>query len=155
MAGSDTGYVHINSQMLGIGTISLSFMDNVEIDSPVGPGVTVSVPTNTGNSLALVDPLHFQGTIDFRSVPGSNPNGVSSLVGLAGVTADHWTLANNVLTLYAGDQVTDTLKVIPDPTGLAVYATPYGVELSSPQIPASALLSSFVQLGPVAYSASV
>jgi len=36
------GIVHINSQMLGIGTISLPFMDSVEIDSPVGPDVTIS-----------------------------------------------------------------------------------------------------------------
>ena len=131
-------------------------MNNVEIDSPVGPGVIVSVPTNTGNALILGDPLHFQGMIDFRAVPGSNPNGVVSIVVLNGVTADHWTWANNVLTLYAGNQVTDTLKVIPGSTDWGVYATPYGVELTSPQVPASVLSSfSLVQLGPVAHSASV
>ena len=57
MASSGTGYVHINGQILGIGNISLAFMNNVEIDSPVGPGVTVNVPTNTGNALILGDPL--------------------------------------------------------------------------------------------------
>jgi hypothetical protein len=158
MASSDTGYVLINSQTLGTGTVSLPFMDNVEIDSPVGPGVTVSVPTNTGDALILRDPLHFQGTIDFRagSAGANHANGVSSLVGLAGVTADHWTWANNVLTLFKGNQVTDTLKVIPDPTGWAVYAGPGGVELSSPGLSASVVSSlSWVQLGTAAQSASV
>jgi hypothetical protein len=51
MAIGDTGFVHINSQMLGIGNISLPFMDDVEIDSPVGPGVTVSPSFPLQNSI--------------------------------------------------------------------------------------------------------
>jgi hypothetical protein len=40
-----------------------------------------------------------------------------------GVGANHWTFStNNVLTLFAGSQITDTLKITPSAAGFSVFA---------------------------------
>ena len=85
------------------------------------------MPSNTDSQVALTNPAQFQGTIDFAgSVPGVVANGPPSLVGLIGVGADHWAFSttNNTLTLFAGGQVTDTLRLAPSAAGFWVYAAP-------------------------------
>jgi hypothetical protein len=133
---------------------------HVVLTAPVGPGVTINMPSNTDSQLALLDPLHFQGTIDFNgSIPGVVPNGPPSLVGLIGVGADHWAFSTstNTLTLLAGGQVTDTLKLVPGAAGFGVYAAPatVGAGLPGGVVVTSSALSGAPPLGAVALPGTI
>ena len=134
------------SAALTTGTLQFASARAV-ISAPVSPGVILNMPSNTDSQVALTNPAQFHGTINFAgSVPGVVANGPPSFVGLIGVGADHWAFSttNNVLTLFAGAQVTDTLSLIPSAAGFAVYAAPAtvggglpgGVVVSSSPVPA-------------------
>jgi hypothetical protein len=124
----------INAQSLGTTTINIGFMALVDVNQPVGPGVTISVPSYTGSMLLLQDPLHFQGTIDFTR-PAGAPNGLPSYIGLPGIAADSWTYGNNTLTLFSGGQVTDTVKIVNDQVGFAVFRAMGGTVVGSGPTP--------------------
>jgi hypothetical protein len=124
----------INIQSLGTASITIGFMTLESVNQPVGPGVTLSIPSYTGSSLLLLDPLHFQGTIDFTR-PAGAPNGAPSYIGLAGIPADSWSYANNTLTLFSGGQVTDTVKIVNDPVGFGVFRAMGGTVVGSGATP--------------------
>lgn len=124
----------INAQSLGTGSITIGFMTVESVNQPVGPGVTLSIPSYTGSLLLLDDPLHFQGTIDFTR-PAGAPNGSPSYVGLPGIPADSWSYANNTLTLFSGGQVTDTVKIINDQVGFGVFRANGGTVVGSGATP--------------------
>jgi hypothetical protein len=125
---------NINVQSLGTATITLGFMTLENVNQPVGPGVTLSIPSYTGSILALDDPLHFQGTIDF-TFPAGAPAGGPSYVGLLGIPADSWSYANNTLTLFSGGQVTDTVKIVNSPVGFGVFRAMGGTVIGSGPTP--------------------
>lgn len=136
------------------GPARLSFIHTkANLNAPVGPGTVISLPGNTNSALLLNDPQHFQGTIDLSDTPGVTPVDLPSLVGLVGVGADHWAFSTgtDTLTLFFGSQVTDTLKLVPNAAGFAVYGAasvgpglPGGVVIASPALtmvpPEAALL---------------
>jgi hypothetical protein len=130
----DTELANINAQSLGTATITMGFMTLENVNQPVGPGVTLSIPSNTGSALLLDDPLHFQGTIDFTR-PAGSPTGSPSYVGLLGIPADSWSYANNTLTLFSGGQVTDTVKIVNDPVGFGVFRAMGGTVVGSAATP--------------------
>ncbi len=122
----------ITAQNLGTATINVGFMTLENVAGPVGPGVTLNIPSNTGSILSLMDPVHFQGTIGFYTRPAGVPNTAPpSIVALPGIPADSWAFANNSLTLFSGGQVTDTLKIVPDPVGFGVFRANGGTVVSS------------------------
>jgi hypothetical protein len=125
---------NINAQSLGTATINIGFMTLQDINGPVGPGVTLSIPSYSGSFIGLEDPLHFQGTIDFTR-PAGAPNGAPSYVGLLGIPADSWSYANNTLTLFSGGQVTDTVKIVNDPVGFGVFGASGGTVIGSGATP--------------------
>jgi hypothetical protein len=124
----------INAQSLGTASITIGFMSLESVNQPVGPGVTLSIPSYTGSALLLLDPLHFQGTIDFTR-PAGAPTGPPSYVGLVGIPADSWSYANNTLTLFSGGQVTDAVKVVNDPVGFGVFRAMGGTVVGSGATP--------------------
>ncbi|MFL5257019.1 MAG: hypothetical protein ACJ8AI_29845 [Rhodopila sp.] len=130
----------INALSLGNAKINVGFMTVQSVDVPVGPGATLNIASNTGSVLLLQDPLHFQGTIDFIR-PAGVPNGSPSYVGLSGIPADSWSYANNTLTLFAGGQVTDTVKVINDPIGFGVFRANGGTVVGSAATPVASSLT--------------
>ena len=130
----NTELANINTQSLGTATITMGFMTVQDVEGPVGPGVTISIPSYTGSILALDDPLHFQGTIDFTR-PAGAPTGGPSYVGLVGIPADSWSYANNTLTLFSGGQVTDTVKIVNDPVGFGVFRAMGGTVIGSGPTP--------------------
>jgi hypothetical protein len=138
----NTALAQITDQSLGNATIKIGFMTLESVGGPVGPGVTLSIPSNTGSLLLLQDPSHFQGTIDFTH-PAGAPNGSPSYVGFAGVPADSWSYANNTLTLFAGGKVTDTVKLVSDPVGFGVFKASGGTVVGSALTPVA---SSLIQL---------
>ncbi len=132
-AAANVAVTQINAALAGPATIQL-IAQHVVSSAAVGPGVIFSMPSNTDSQLALLDPLHFQGTIDFSaSIPGVIPNGPPSLLALVGVAADHWAFSTttNTLTLFAGSQVTDTLKMTPSAAGFTVFEAPATVGVGS------------------------
>jgi hypothetical protein len=132
----NTALAQITAVNLGIATINVGFATFQTVNGPVGPGVTLDIPSNTSSVLSLLDPVHFQGTIDFYTNPSGVPKvGAPSLVGLPGIPSDSWTFANNVLTLFSGGQVTDTVKVIPDPVGFGVFRANGGTVIGSAPVP--------------------
>jgi hypothetical protein len=136
------------------GPARLSFVHSQgNLNAPVGPGTVVSLPGNTDSQLLLNDPQQIKGTIDLSDIPGVAPVGLPSLIGLVGVGADHWAFSagTDTLTLLFGSQVTDTLKLVPNAAGFAVYGAasvgpglPGGVVIASPALtmvpPEAALL---------------
>jgi hypothetical protein len=130
----NTELANINTQSLGTATITMGFMTVEDVEQPVGPGVTISIPSYTGSILVLDDPLHFQGTIDFTR-PSGAPNDAPSYVGLVGIPADSWSYANNTLTLFSGGQVTDTVKIVNDPVGFGVFRAMGGTVIGSGATP--------------------
>lgn len=130
----NTALAQITEQSLGIATIKIGFMTLENVGGPVGPGVTLSLPSNTGSMLLLQDPLHFQGTIDFTH-PAGAPNGSPSYIGFLGIPADSWSFANNTLTLFAGGKVTDTVKLVNDPVGFGVFRDNGGTVVGSAATP--------------------
>ena len=130
----NTALANINAQSLGTAKITIGFMTDESVGGPVGPGTTLSIPSNTGSLLLLQDPLHFQGTIDFTR-PAGAPNGSPSYIGLPGIPADSWSYANNTLTLFAGGQVTDTVKLVNDPLSFAVFKGNGGTVIGSAATP--------------------
>ena len=145
VAAANVAATQISTALTAPGTLQFVSARSV-INAPVSPGVVLNMPSNTDSQVALTNPAQFQGTINFAgSVPGVVANGPPSFVGLIGVGADHWAFSttNNVLTLFAGAQVTDTLSLIPSAAGFAVYAAPAtvggglpgGVVVSSSPVP--------------------
>ena len=128
----NVGITQLNAALTGPSELNFAY-GKVILPAPVGPGVVIDMPSNTDSQLALTNPAQFQGTINFNAViPGVTPNGQSSLVALIGVPADHWTYARGVLTLFAGSQVTDALKMTPSAAGFGVYAAPGSVGVGLP-----------------------
>jgi hypothetical protein len=130
----NSALANINAQTLGTASITIGFMILESVNQPVGPGVTLSIPSYSGSVLLLQDPVHFQGTIDFSS-PAGAPNGAPSYVGLLGIPADSWSYANNTLTLFSGGQVTDTVKIINSPVGFGVFRASGGTVIGSGATP--------------------
>ena len=132
----NTALAQITAANLGTATINVGFSTFETVNGPVAPGVTIDIPSNTSSILSLLDPVHFQGTIDFYTNPSGVPKaGAPSLVGLPGIPADSWSFANNTLTLFSGGQITDTLKVIPDPVGFGVFRANGGTVIGSAPTP--------------------
>jgi hypothetical protein len=130
----------INALSLGNAKINVGFMTLQNVEGPVGPGATLNIASNTGSVLLLQDPLHFQGTIDFTR-PAGAPNGSPSYVGLSGIPADSWSYANNALTLFAGGNVTDTVKLVNDPVGFGVFRANGGTVVGSAATPVASSLT--------------
>ena len=130
----------ITAQSIGTATVKVGFMTLQDVEGPVGPGVTLSIPSNTGSVLLLQDPSHFQGTIDFTR-PAGAPNGFPSYIALPGIPADSWSYANNTLTLFSGGNVTDTVKLVDDPVGFLVFRNYGGTVIGSAATPVASELT--------------
>lgn len=108
------GNITIDADMIGIGSTSLAFA-HLELGGKVSAGQTFSL-TTPGSSVTIDDPRHFHGTI----VEPTNPPYTDEQVNLLGLQADSYSLANDILTLYAGHKVVDrlTLQTTPGATTL-------------------------------------
>jgi hypothetical protein len=99
------GNITIDSDMIGTGSTSLAFA-HLELGGRVSSGQTFSL-TTPGSSVTIDDPHKFHGTI----VEAPNGFFASDRVNLLGLHADSYSLANDMLTLYAGHKVVDRLAL--------------------------------------------
>jgi len=128
------GKVSIQPALVGSGTVSLVASDpppnSLTLDRGVSSRETIRL--NEGN-LQLNDPMQFLGEIDWQ--PGSDiPLPITTT--LAGVSADSYSLSNDMLSLFQGDRDVLNLRVsVPAGAPFNVSGTSQGVLLStfSPQ----------------------
>ena len=102
------GSLNIQSNMIGTGDVKMAIMSG-EIGGSVASGVSITLQVAT--TLTIDHPDQFQGTIiapDPQSVNGGSLPDVQ--VNLQGLVADSYDLSNDLLTLYKGSTVVDTLN---------------------------------------------
>jgi hypothetical protein len=90
----------IDVNVLGIGTFALEF-GSLEFGKAVAAGQTVLVGLN--GTLHLDDPARFAGTVSLQG-------GFVDLANMA--EADSYSYSNGVLSVFAGNTVIDTLRLI-------------------------------------------
>ena len=102
------GSLNIQSNMIGTGSVKMAIL-TAEIGGSVAAGVSITLQVAT--TLTIDNPSTFQGSItapDPQSENGSIlPN---EQVNLQGLVADSYDLSNDLLTLYKGSTVVDTLN---------------------------------------------
>jgi hypothetical protein len=96
------GSMAVKSDMIGTGSTSLTFM-HLELDDSVSVGQTFTL--NPASSMTIDHPGQFHGVVVGTTL-GSAP---ASEIVLAGIKADSYSMTNDLLTLYAGDKVVDSL----------------------------------------------
>ena len=117
-SGVDRAYATIDTPVKGTGSFSLTGeFARMEFVSSVGAGQSIAVANNAELSLLQIDrPDLFQATVTLD--PGSGTREID-LMGLA--TADSYAYQNDMLSIYSGNQVIDTLRLIDaNPYGFAV-----------------------------------
>jgi hypothetical protein len=127
----DSGHTTVNADVVGVGSFGMGLKDSyaghpatLEFSGSVGYGqaITMSDAAHGGNAglvLQLDKPTAFQGSVTLVQ-------GRVDLEGLA--TADSYTFKNDMLSIFAGNAVIDTLR-LHDATqyGFAVEKTATGV----------------------------
>ena len=116
------GSMAVKSDMIGTGRTSLTFM-HLELDDRVSVGQTFTV--NPASSLTIDHPGQFHGVV-VGTTPGSGP---LSEIDLAGIKADSYSMTNDLLTLYAGDKVVDSLVLHAMPAQMFVGQGSSGVAI--------------------------
>ena len=103
------GSLKIQSDMIGTGNVFMGLLQG-EIGGSVAAGVTVTL--QVADTLTIDNPSTFAGTIVTpNNSQGPNDAGLPSVqVNLQGLVADSYDLTNDMLTLYKGSTVIDTLK---------------------------------------------
>jgi len=124
------GKVSIQPALVGSGTVSLVASDappnSLTLDRGVSSGETIRL--NEG-SLQLNDPMQFLGEIDWQPSSGL-PLPITTT--LAGVSADSYSLSNDMLSLFQGDRDVLNLRVsVPAGAPFNVSETNQGVLLST------------------------
>ena len=114
------GSMVIKSDMIGTGSTSLTFM-HLELDDRVSVGQTFTL--NPASSLTIDHPGQFHGVV-VGTTQGSAP---ASEIDLAGIKADSYSMTNDLLTLYAGDKVVDSLVLHATPAQIFVGQGSSGV----------------------------
>ncbi len=118
----------IDTNLTGTGVVSTAYLLTLSltIDGSVGAGQTVDVMAE--NTLVLDKPLAFAGTVNAETF---GPDAL--VIDLMGVTATSYEYSNDLLKLYNGNRVADTLKLTAMPP--YVIPTSAGIELSYGQGP--------------------
>ena len=103
------GSLNIQSNMIGTGDVKMAIMSG-EIGGSVASGVSITLPVAA--TLTIDHPDQFQGSIigpsDSLGLNGSTLPDVQ--VNLQGLVADSYNISNDLLTLYNGSTVVDTLN---------------------------------------------
>jgi hypothetical protein len=116
------GSMAVKSDMIGTGSTSLTFM-HLELDDSVSVGQTFTL--NPASSLTIDHPGQFHGVVVGTTL-GSAP---ASEIVLAGIKADSYSMTNDLLTLYAGDKVVDSLVLHATPAQMFVGQGSSGVAI--------------------------
>jgi hypothetical protein len=121
----------INADVIGTGSFSLSFDSGIGFGGSVSAGQTVDL-AGGNNDVMIGDPSAFHGTIDWLAAAGAN----AVVVDLLGMNADSYKFSDDVLTLFAGWRIVDTLHVEGATSGAFVVAgTSTGITLQSAGTP--------------------
>ena len=121
------GSLQIQSDMIGTGTLNLGMLQ-ADISGSVAAGVSVNL--QVADTLTIDNPSTFLGTIIGPSPSASDQyNGglPDEQINLQGLVADSYDISNDLLTLYKGGTVVDTVKFNQDANSLFVGQGASGV----------------------------
>lgn len=100
----EAGSLTIKSDMIGTGSTSLTLM-HLDLGGSVSAGQTFSVGDDS--TLTIDCPGQFHGVVQATGTPGAP----ASEIDLTGIHANSYSMANDLLTLYAGHKVVDRLAL--------------------------------------------
>jgi hypothetical protein len=116
------GVLRINAGVIGVGSFSASFFAGIEFIGSVGHGQTVNA--EGADTITLDKPGAFKGLVNFQGGP-------SNTVDLVGITnADSYSYHNDMLSLFHGGQVVDTLRFAAGGNAFQVTENAAGVQIS-------------------------
>ena len=117
------GVLTINADVVGTGSFDASFYAGLTFLGPVSAAQTV---TSGGEDTVTIDqPAHFQALVNFAG-------GTSNTVLLAGITnADSYSYQADMLSLFRGSQVVDTLRFAAGANSFQVTENSAGVSIGS------------------------
>jgi hypothetical protein len=124
--------VQVSQDVLGTGSFAVTEGASLVFLAAVGPDQTVSV-SNTkvfGSGRLIIDkPNEFHGAVDLTYIP--SPGASTPQIDLLGLTkADSYSYHNDMLSIWAGKSVIDTLRLATStPYGFTVQLTKVGVSV--------------------------
>ncbi len=143
-ASSLTGYydlANINADVVGAGTFDIGFLDSMDFAAGVSSGQAIN---DNGGSLTIGDAGNFHGSVNW-SPTALNFN---NFITLSGLTADHSSYANGVLSLTSGGSDVFDLRLQTTPGSDVVAAQASG----GIQVFASAADAAAINAVPIAHA---
>lgn len=117
------GVLRINADVIGTGSFSASFFAGIEFIGSVGPNQTVNA--EGADTITLDQPGTFRGLVNFQGGPANN-------IDLMGITnADSYSYQNDMLSLFQGNRVVDTLHLAAGGNAFQVTENAKGVQIGS------------------------
>jgi len=115
------GVAVINADVTGTGSFTALPFSGIMFMGSVGDGQTVN--SDGFDRITIANPDLFQGLVAFAGGP-------TNTIDLLGVAADSYSYQDDMLSLYQGGQVVDTLRLQADPSQFQVTESARGVSIS-------------------------
>jgi hypothetical protein len=129
---SNDSDVQVSQDVLGTGSFAVTQGASLVFLGAVGPAQTVSVSNGTvfGSARLIIDnPNEFHGAVDLTYTPGAGA-GVPQIDLLGLTKADSYSYHDDMLSIWSGKSVIDTLRLATStPYGFAVASTMGGVSV--------------------------
>jgi spore coat protein U-like protein len=116
------GSIEITPDMIGTGKTSLQFGGHLELGGAVSYGQTISFDA-TSATLTIDHPHRFHGSV----VGPADSTYRENRIELLGIHADSYAFTNDLLNLYAGDRVVESLRLDNTAVPITVDQAPTGV----------------------------
>ena len=110
---------NVAANVVGTGTFDIGLLDSMTFAGSVSAGQTVH---DNGGLLTIADPRGFQAAVDWSPTAFATSN----FIGLSGLTADHSSYQNGVLSLTSGGSDVFDLRVQTTPGSDIVAAQASG-----------------------------
>ncbi|MBV8614015.1 MAG: hypothetical protein JOY66_09630 [Acetobacteraceae bacterium] len=120
-SGIANGVAVINADVTGTGSFTALPFSGIMFMGSVGDGQTVN--SDGFDRITIANPDLFQGLVAFAGGP-------TNTVDLLGVAADSYSYQDDMLSLYQGGQVVDTLRLQTDPSQFQVSESARGVSIT-------------------------
>ncbi len=114
------GLVVIKADVIGTGSFTAGFFSGISFMGAVSPGQVV----NSGgfDRITIGKPTAFQGLVNYTGGP-------TNAIDLLGIAADSYSYKNDLLSLYKGGKVVDTLKLAAGASQFQVTENTAGVSI--------------------------
>jgi hypothetical protein len=120
-SGIANGVAVVNADVIGTGSFTALPFSGIMFMDSVGTGQTVN--SDGFDRITISRPDLFQGLVNFAGGP-------TNTIDLLGVAADSYSYQDDMLSLYQGGQVVDTLRLHADSSQFQVTESARGVSVS-------------------------